>query len=122
MIAIDDQDEHLTTYVTDDPDPDAGGACHEYEVQDEDGGGWLEVSFQHGPIGDAGVNGVQHRQLLAIAQDRLQAFQGGPFASDLNAETLAHVTAAIESDAKRTRKRTGDGVEGTNEKAPSVEG
>jgi len=44
-------------------DPGQGGACHEYEIDQvggapDSGGGKTRISFQNGPIKEAGVNGI----------------------------------------------------------------
>ena len=114
--------EHTLVYAIDAPDPKAGGACHTYVVRDRDDGTNLcSISFQHGPIAEAGVNGVQHVDLLAIVLDRLDHFQRGPFASPINEVTAGAVGAAIASEGTRTRRRQLAGVEGTSAKAPGVE-
>lgn len=118
------QDEHTRLLVLDDPDPDAGGACHDYVVIDrgaEEQAILNEIGFQHGPIVEAGINGMQHIHLLHAIRHRLECFQAGPFASDLNAECLAGVEAALAADMARTAGRQAAGVEGKNEPAPGVE-
>jgi len=112
---------HTTVHVLDHRDPDAGDACHEYEVRDRDGTPLCAISFQHGPIGSAGVNGPQHVDLLAIIQHRLDCFQGGPFASAVNETTCAAIGSAMASEGTRTRRRTLAGVEGTDLPAKGVE-
>lgn len=107
--------------VCDAPDPDAGGACHQYKITDNLGNLLGRVDFQHGPIGEKGVNGVQHVDLLAIVQHRLDCFQRGPFSSASNEVTSGFVGAAIASEDTRTRRRKAAGVEGTNQKASGVE-
>src|SRR5882672_2353512 len=52
------------------------------------------ILFQNGPIPTKGVNGVTHEVLLAIVQDRLEAFQAGPFAGEENGKALAAVKEA----------------------------
>jgi hypothetical protein len=109
-------------YILDDPDPNAGGACHEYLVEDGSGNELCRINFQHGPIGEAGVNGIQHADLLLIIQHRLDCFQRGAFASAVNEVTAGAVGAALASEGTRTRRRSLAGVEGRNLKAPGVEG
>lgn len=108
--------------VVDSPDPRAGGACHRYEVIDYEGNTLAALQFQHGPIGEVGVNGVQHVDLLAIIQHRIDMFQAGPFASAVNEVTGGFVGSAISSEGTRTRRRVAAGVEGLSKKAPGVEG
>lgn len=119
--------DKLKIAVTD--GPGAGGANHRYEVTGFDATDnasaitskmptaqmdGLVILFQNGPINEHGVNGVTQEVLLAIVADRLQSFQAGPFASDLNAKALEHVAAAQESLLSRTRERMARGVEGRN--------
>lgn len=91
----------------------AGGAHHEYVCQIPNGG-QTRISFQNGPIGEHGVNGLTQEVLLAIVIDRLQAFQAGPFACRENAEALTKAEEALMWLQKRTRDRMARGVEGTN--------
>lgn len=102
--------------------PGHGGAHHEYFIINTATGAPLAcVSFQNGPEVEHGINGVQHVDLLAIVQHRLDCFQRGPFASPVNEVTCGAVSAAIASENTRTRRRALAGVEGTSEKAPGVE-
>lgn len=111
-----------TIHVVDEADPHAGGAFHRYQIRNSETGQILcEIDFQHGPVGEAGVNGVQHVDLLHIVQHRLDSFQRGPFASPTNEVTCGFVGAAIASEGTRTRRRNEAGVEGTSRKAPGVE-
>jgi hypothetical protein len=109
--------------------PGSGGANHRYEIAGFDtatnhslASGGVEpkdktvILFQNGPIAEAGINGVTQEVLLAIVADRLQCFQAGPYASDLNAKALEHVNAAQEALLSRTRERMARGVEGTHAK------
>lgn len=112
-------------------EPGAGGANHRYELSgfDTDSNpskadpvGYcasysrLVLLFQNGPIPSAGVNGVTQEVLLAIVQDRLEAFQAGPFACEENGRALAAVKEAQHWLQFRTLKRMARGVEGTNQK------
>lgn len=112
--------EHTAVYVMDRPVPRAGNACHLYRVRG-DGLDLLDVNFQRGPIKEAGVNGVQHIDLLAIVKHRLEDFQRGPFKSDLNATALQHVNRAILADKARTNLRANAGAEGTSRTAAEVD-
>lgn len=109
--------------------PGSGGANHRYEITGFDTATNASLSsdspepksktiilFQNGPIGEKGVNGLTQEALLAIIADRLECFQAGPFASDLNAKALEHVNAAQEALLSRTRERMARGVEGTHAK------
>jgi len=101
----------------DDPDPNAGGASHKYAIQF---GGPTEVcviQFQHGPRGVEGSTpGVFEDALLAILEDRLAAFQAGPFSCTENANALTAIRDARAFQAERTGARIAKGVLGLNEK------
>lgn len=108
-------------FVLDDPDESAGGMCHKYSVQ------WGEqtprsplmsngISFQHGPIKEAGHNGLTNETLLAVVIDRLQCAQRGPFACDENAFALSSIYSGLCHLKERTKRRVAQGVEGTNQK------
>ena len=100
--------------------PGRGGALHRYQIVETGNLGRVlgEVNLQLGPEGEAGV---QHVDLLAIVQHRLDCFQRGPFASPVNEVICGAVSAAIASENTRTRRRQLAGVEGTSAKAPGVE-
>lgn len=93
-----------------------------YEVDDvkvEGDGSWsgelCRVSFQNGPIKEAGVNGVTQEAFLAIVIDRLTSFQAGPYPSTRNAAALDHCHSALTDLQARTRDRIARGVEGKTE-------
>ena len=98
----------------------AGNANHRYELSIPNahtnksgyGGTTLSILFQNGTIPENGVNGVTQEALLAIAADRLNSFQDGPFACADNAEALNHINSAIECLLRRTRSRIAREVEG----------
>jgi hypothetical protein len=94
--------------------PGPGGASHEYEIALPDGSG-VRLSFQNGPINEAGVNGITHEALLAILMDRLEGFQAGPYACEANASALFHLQTAQAELLSRTRERMARGVEGTHQ-------
>jgi len=103
-------------------EPGQGGACHNYRISDdagpnqEAGFSSCSISFQNGPIKEAGVNGVTHEALLAIVIDRLRSFEKGPFASHYNAAALDSCEQALSHLQGRTRERMKRGVEGTHQK------
>ena len=74
----------------------------------------LDVQFQKGPVQEQGVNGGSIEALAAVVIDRLEGFQGGPYACDENADALAHFTAGLEILKARTAARQARGVEGTS--------
>lgn len=117
-----------TLSITVNDDAGAGGANHSYSVfgfhtqgnksataanDDETA---LHLLFQNGPIAEAGVNGITQEVLLAIVQDRLEAFQAGPYATEENARALSAVKEAQHWLQFRTLKRMARGVEGTHAK------
>jgi hypothetical protein len=118
--------------VLDDPDPNAGGACHEYEIvvldrslntadKDAEEGKSpaveliSNISFQHGPLKISGPNGVTEMALLAILLDRYRAFQKSKWACKENAHTITRLEEALMWQWKRTLDRINKGVEGTND-------
>lgn len=116
-------------------EPGQGGANHEYAITIHQpvllGLRHIQISFQNGPIKEAGVNGISGEALIAIVIDRLRSFQEGPlrfdtapgsatprgpFACRENAIALTHLEDALMWLQKRTRDRLARGVEGTNQK------
>lgn len=105
-------------------EPGSGGANHRYclyvpnDAFNEELNASLvtEISFQNGPINEAGVNGISNESLLAIVEDRLKGFQSGPYACGENGLALAHVQDAMHWLHHRTRERVARGVEGTTAK------
>uniref|UniRef100_A0A6M3J7T5 Putative structural protein n=1 Tax=viral metagenome TaxID=1070528 RepID=A0A6M3J7T5_9ZZZZ len=98
-------------------EPGQGNACHEYKVTTVDGDQnppFGKISFQNGPIGEVGVNGLHQEDLLAIVIDRLQSFQKGDFRCRENAIALTKIEEAMLWLNKRTAERQKQGVEGTN--------
>jgi len=111
--------DRLEITVTD--QPGAGGANHEYRIEATDDGSGKphkiadhHISFQNGPIGEVGVNGITQEVLLAIVIDRLRSFQSGPFACKENGEALHHALLSLEALKSRTKARMARGVEGKN--------
>jgi hypothetical protein len=109
-------------------EPGSGGASHKYliawsspikKVKGKKGhfectmGGNL-ITFQEGPIGEAGPNGISNEALLAIVIDRLRSFQAGPFACEENGHALFRAAESLMWLQKRTRDRLARGVEGTS--------
>lgn len=101
--------------------PGAGGANHEYEITATDDGSGKphkiadhHISFQNGPINEAGVNGITQEVLLAIVADRLRSFQAGPYACRENALALTKIEEAQHWLQQRTLARMRRGVEGTH--------
>jgi hypothetical protein len=110
--------EHLQIQAIDEPGP--GGACHIYTIasneprNEEDAprvACWIQ--FQKGPISPNGVNGISIEALLAIAADRLESFQSGPFACPENQEALSGLEQVMQVLHRRTQDRVTRCVEGT---------
>lgn len=103
-------------------DPGAGGANHHYivalagENEGDPAKIVADLSFQNGPIAQAGVNGITQEVLIAICVDRLRSFQAGPYACRENAIALTKLEEAQHWLLHRTRARMARGVEGTHEK------
>ncbi len=102
-------------------EPGQGNACHEYRIAVANGtevsvAVCVDISFQNGPIQEAGINGISNEALLAIVEDRLLGFQSGQFACRENAIALTKIQEAMMWLQKRTRDRMARGVEGTHVK------
>lgn len=82
--------------------------CTPYAVQ--------RITFQNGPIKEAGINGNTQEALLAILIDRLEGFQSGQYACHDNQMALDHLQGARLWLHKRTVDRAARGVEGTLKK------
>lgn len=104
----------LRIFVNDDPGP--GGANHSYRIHVDGVRGLVTVpiDFQKGPIGEVGVNGLSNEALAAIIIDRMEGFQGGPYACERNARALVHFIAGLAFLKERTAERVARGVEGTH--------
>ena len=96
-------------------EPGQGGANHEYVISAY-GLKDTIISFQNGPVLEAGVNGISGEALLAIQIDRLRSFQAGQYACRENALALTALEESLMWLQKRTRDRLARGVEGTNNK------
>lgn len=101
--------------TADDADPNNGNASHEYEVSWDEGKTGIILQFQHGPIGEVGVNGITNEVLLAIVADRLRCFQTSKYACRENALALTKIEEAAHWLEARTVSRTRRGVEGTHQ-------
>lgn len=107
--------DRILIEVADEPGP--GGANHEYVVtlpHVEGKAKSTNISFQNGPINEAGVNGLTQEVLLAIVADRLRSFQAGPFSCRENALALTKIEEAMHWLHSRTLARMQRGVEGTH--------
>ena len=115
--ALTPTDKALTT-TCDDRDPAAGNMSHDYTVlyPDKDNAEAPKqgqtIHFQHGPIAEAGVNGLTNEVLIAIVIDRLNGAQEGNFRCRENALAITKLEEASLWLAKRTLDRMTRGVEG----------
>lgn len=101
----------LTITVLD--EPGTGGACYEYQISGSNIDD-VRISFQNGPIAEAGINGITQEVLMAICIDRLRSFQAGQYACRENALALTDLESAMNWLHQRTRKRMARGIEGTS--------
>ncbi len=113
-------DEHVTVTARDAPDPLAEGACHEYTILIADAANpdlddeW-SLHFQHGPVKEAGINGITDQALLAIVLHRWRAFQRSKWSNRETALSITKLEEALMWQHKRTLDRVKRNVEGTNE-------
>lgn len=120
-------ENHIAVRATDNADPDAGNAHHEYEIEVSvpvEGDdlpansrrviGLVKLSFQHGPINEVGVNGITDQALIAVVLDRWRSFQTSKWANRETAVSITKLEEALMWQHKRTLDRTREGVEGTN--------
>lgn len=98
-----------------------GGAHHHYLVgpaavntaKPDDT--YATISFQQGPIQQAGVNGCTNEDLLEIVFHRLECFQAGSHPCDENQQAMVHILEALRLLYQRTAQRRAQGVEGTDQ-------
>lgn len=107
------------TLEADERDADNGNTSHNYWMIKEFSPKsperfWQALKFQHGPIGEVGVNGITNEVLLAIVIDRLEGFQSSKWACMENQVALDKCKDALNQLEQRTQKRTARGVEGTH--------
>ena len=74
----------------------------------------LQVQFQHGPVGDNGVNGVQNEQVIELLVMRLRDLNS-KFPCRENSIAITKLEEAMMWLEKRTAARVAQGVEGKNE-------
>ena len=104
---------YTTVYAMD--DPGFGGASHEYKIAKSTGLVLTIVSFQKGPVGEVGLNGIFMEDLIAICIDRLNGFQSGDYACEENQNALDSLQMALKYLNQRTEDRIHRGMEGKNE-------
>ncbi|AUR97863.1 hypothetical protein NVP1244A_161 [Vibrio phage 1.244.A._10N.261.54.C3] len=76
----------------------------------------IDITFQCGPMsGPTGHNGCFVEDLIAVAVERLEYYQGSKFNCKENAAAIVGLKSAMTALVSRTAKRTERGVEGTHE-------
>ena len=71
---------------------------------------FIQINWQSGVSGDAGVNGCRPESVLQLVWDRLEGFQGGMLACTENEVALKHLKLAIQALDERRMRRTDQGV------------
>lgn len=90
---------------------DPGGHNYQMQVGAHD---TATLNFQSGPVGEAGHNGVQNEQVIAVLVHRL-AVLNKAFPCRENSIAITHLETALLWLEKRTIDRRRRGVEGKNE-------
>jgi len=108
--------ERLYIKTLDEPDMKNGGVNHHFAICEQNSTEPLQIiKFQHGPIKENGINGIQNVDLLNIVIDNLQHFQKGKFFCRENDMAITKLEEALMWLNKRTAERVSRGVEGTNQ-------
>ena len=71
---------------------------------------FLRVTWQKGLPTEAGVNGCRVDDVVALALEKLQAYQAGPLACEENEDALAGLKHALDALDARRRRRVEQGV------------
>lgn len=74
-----------------------------------------QLKFQSGPVREAGINGLQVDDLIALVIQRVQSLNVGEFSDPYNDETVEHLVLAMRAQEKRRLSRQARGVEGTSQ-------
>lgn len=85
---------------------------HFYTIE-KDGTVLGNVSFQNGPVGEVGVNGITNEALIAIVIHRTKILNG-MFPSSYNELALHSLCGALNAFEARTKDRVKRRVEGQN--------
>lgn len=80
------------------------------------------IRFQHGPLQEAGINGITEASLLAVVLHRYELFQDSGHSCAENVTVMFHLRAALEQIGLRSERRKAKGIEGTNKVDPEAEG
>lgn len=81
-------------------------------------GYWGDITWQHRPVSEVGVNGTTIEDVVGLCVARLEAFQTGPYACMENERAIEAFRSGIGWLRTRTARRVDQGVEGVN--APHV--
>jgi hypothetical protein len=73
-----------------------------------------QIQFQHGPIGENGINGVQNEDILKLLAIRLRSLNSA-FPCRENSIAITKIEEALLWLEHRTAVRVEQGVEGKNE-------
>ena len=73
----------------------------------------LRLSFQLGPIKEAGVNGLTNEALIAVLTHRMKVLNS-KFPCAENQRAINHLELAAQALESRTKDRIARGVEGTH--------
>lgn len=73
-----------------------------------------DIKFQHGPVGEVGLNGVQNEDVIELVVVRLMALNT-KFPCRENILAITKLQEALFWLNERTRLRVEQGVEGQNE-------
>lgn len=75
---------------------------------------YINITFQHGPIQEVGVNGAHIEDVIDLLIERLRGFNEGPFRCRENSLAITALEEAQLWLLKRTMNRVEQGVEGYN--------
>lgn len=73
------------------------------------------ISWQRGPINEAGRNGAFLIEVLESCRAQVAYFQDSVFACEENVQVIAHLDSAIDSLKSRRSRREAEGTLGTHE-------
>ncbi len=76
---------------------------------------YMNITFQEGPVKEAGVNGCQVEDVIAVCVARLQELNVAPHGNRETSEAITHLQEVENWLNRRTRDREARGVEGTSE-------
>lgn len=89
---------------------------HEHHVAIDNGQGdtFLSLWWQHGPVAEVGVNGMQADDVLDVVLDYLRAVNVPPFNARETSLAITDIESAQNWLRRRTANRIARGVEGTS--------